>query len=175
MSPGNPANEEHAYWSPYVAGLGIGLTLLLTFYIMGHGLGASGAYTQLTAKLLQRVTPDHAQTNEYLKDYLGESFWQSWIVIEMLGVFLGGLLGALTAGRFRFQIERGPQASRGSRLLLALAGGIAVGFGSRVAMGCTSGQALSGGAVLAIGSWLFTLTFFLGGYLFALFVRREWQ
>lgn len=176
MTPGNPGSEEHVYWSPYVAGLGIGLTLLFTFYVMGHGLGASGAYTRLTAKLLQLATPEHAQGNAYLKDYLGSgSFWRSWIVIEVLGVFLGGLLGALTAGRFRFQIERGPQASRGSRLLLALAGGIAVGFGSRVAMGCTSGQALSGGAVLAIGSWLFTLTFFLGGYLFALFVRREWQ
>ena len=175
MSPGDPASEERAYWSPYVAGLGIGLTLLLTFYIMGHGLGASGAYTQLTAKLLQRVTPDHAQANTYLKDYLGGSFWQSWIVIEIIGVFLGGLLGALTARRFRFQIERGPHAGRGSRLFLALGGGIAVGFGSRLALGCTSGQALSGGAVLAVGSWLFTLTFFLGGYLVARLVRGEWQ
>ena len=157
MSPGDPAREEHTYWSPYVAGLGIGLTLLLTFYIMGHGLGASGAYTQLTAKLLQRVTPDHAQANTYLKDYLGESFWQSWIVIEILGVFLGGLMGALTARRFRFQIERGPHAGRGSRLFLALGGGIAVGFGSRLALGCTSGQALSGGAVLAVhSSWVGT-------------------
>lgn len=176
MSPHNPAGEERAYWSPYVAGLGIGLTLLLTFYIMGHGLGASGAYTQLTAKLVQYVTPEHARANDYLRDYLGwGSLWKSWIVIEVIGVFLGGLLGALTAGRFRFQIERGPQASRGNRLLLALSGGIAVGFGSRLALGCTSGQALSGGAVLAVGSWLFTLTFFLGGYSFAVLVRREWQ
>lgn len=175
MNPANPANEERAYWSPYVAGLGIGLTLLLTFYIMGHGLGASGAYTQLTARLLQRVTPDHAQTNEYLQNYLGGSPWQSWIVIEIIGVFLGGLLGALTARRFRFQIERGPHAGRARRLLLALVGGISVGFGSRLALGCTSGQALSGGAVLAVGSWLFTLTFFLGGYMIALLVRKEWK
>jgi uncharacterized membrane protein YedE/YeeE len=175
MSQESVSGKEHAYWSPYVAGVGIGLTLLLTFYIMGHGLGASGAYTRVTATLLQRVTPDHAQANEYLKDYLGGSFWRSWIVIEMLGVFLGGLLGAVTARRFRFQIERGPHAGRGSRLFLALGGGIAVGFGSRLALGCTSGQALSGGAVLAVGSWLFTLAFFLGGYLVALLVRREWR
>jgi len=176
MSPRNPASEGQAYWSPYKAGLGIGLTLLLTFYIMGHGLGASGAFTHLTAKLLHSVTPEHALANEYLRDYLGTgSLWKSWIVIEVLGVFLGGLLGALTAGRLRLQIERGPQASRERRLLLALVGGTAVGFGPRLALGCTSGQALSGGAVLAVGSWLFTLTFFLGGYLFALLVRREWQ
>jgi uncharacterized membrane protein YedE/YeeE len=60
-------------------------------------------------------------------------------------------------------------------MLLALVGGFAVGFGSRLAQGCTSGQALSGGAVLAVGSWLFTLSFFLGAYLLAWFVRKEWK
>ncbi len=176
MSGGHPISEGRPYWSPYLAGLGIGLTLLLTFYVMGHGLGASGAFTQLTAKVVQGVAPDHARSNRYLQGYLASGpFWRSWIVVEVLGIFLGGLLGALTTGRFRCQIERGPHATRGGRLLLALTGGAAVGFGSRVALGCTSGQALSGGAVLAIGSWLFTLTFFLGGYMVAMLVRREWR
>ncbi len=171
----DPRSKE-SYWSPYVAGLAIGLTLTLTYYVMGHGLGASGAFTQLTAKFVQLVAPDHAEANTYLSGYLKlGAFWQSWIVLEVLGVFLGGLLGALTAKRFRFQIERGLQISKGSRLLLALLGGFAVGFGSRLAQGCTSGQALSGGAVLAVGSWLFTLMFFTGGYLFAWLVRREWR
>jgi len=176
VSQTNPAREEAAYWSPYIAGLGLGLTLLFTFYVMGHGLGASGAFTQLTAKVVQRVAPDRAQANTYLQEYLASgSFWRSWIVIEVLGVFVGGLLGALTAGRFKFQIERGPHATRGGRLLLALVGGAAVGFGSRLAQGCTSGQALSGGAVLAVGSWLFTLAFFMGGYMVATLVRRQWR
>jgi uncharacterized membrane protein YedE/YeeE len=96
-------------------------------------------------------------------------------VIEMLGVLLGGFLGALTARRFHFEIERGPKIGEVDRLLFALGGGISVGFGSRLAQGCISGQALSGGAVLAVGSWLFTLAFFLGGYMFAWLVRREWQ
>jgi len=172
----NPAREKAAYWSPYIAGLAIGLTLVLTYYVTGHGIGASGAYTQLAAKLLRLFTPDHAQGNAYLKSYLQLGpLLQSWIAIEMLGVMLGGFLGALTARRWRFQIERGPKIGEGDRLLFALIGGIAVGFGSRLAQGCTSGQALSGGAVLAVGSWLFTLAFFLGGYLFAWLVRREWE
>ncbi len=176
MESKNLSTEREAYWSPYVAGLFLGLTLLLTFYVMGHGLGASGAFAQLTAKLVQLVAPEHAETNTYLSGYLKLGpLWQSWIILEMLGVLLGGFLGALTARRFRLEIERGLRISGGSRLLLALLGGIAVGFGSRLAQGCTSGQALSGGAVLAVGSWLFTLMFFLGGYFFASAVRREWQ
>lgn len=168
--------KQPAYWSPYLAGLAIGLTLILTYYVMGHGVGASGAYTQLAAKMLEIEAPEHAATNVYLRRYLElGTLLQSWIVIEMFGVLLGGLLGALTAGRFQFQIERGPGVAAEDRLLFALLGGILVGFGSRLAQGCTSGQALSGGAVLAVGSWLFTLAFFLGGYLFARVARRQWR
>jgi uncharacterized membrane protein YedE/YeeE len=168
--------EKPSYWSPYVAGAAIGLTLVLTYYVMGHGVGASGAYTQFAAKMLELEAPEHAATNAYLKGYLELGpLWRSWIVIELLGVLLGGLLGALSAKRLQFQIERGPAIAADDRLVLAFLGGILVGFGSRLAQGCTSGQALSGGAVLALGSWLFTLSFFLGGYLFAWLVRREWQ
>ena len=86
-------------------------------------LMASGAYTQWAAKLLQLIAPDHAQANTYLKGYLKlDSIWQSWIVIEMLGVLLGGFIGAVTAKRFRFEIERGTRIGRGGRLLLALMG-----------------------------------------------------
>ncbi len=176
MEQENPPREKPAYWSPYVAGLAIGLTLILTYYVMGHGVGASGGYTQLAARMLEIEAPEHAQTNVYLRRYLELGpFARSWIVIEMLGVLLGGFLGALTAGRFQFQIERGPGLAAEDRLVFALLGGILVGFGSRLAQGCTSGQALSGGAALAVGSWFFTLAFFLGGYLFAWLVRREWR
>ena len=48
------------------------------------------------------------------------------------------------------------------------------GFAAALARGCTSGQALSGGATLATGSWLFMLMVFAGGYAVAYFVRRQW-
>lgn len=143
---------------------------------MGHGLGASGAFTRATAEIVASAAPDHAKENAYLSGYLRLGpFWRSWIVLEVLGVIIGGFVGSITARRFRPQIECGVNASKRKRLTFAVFGGIATGFGSRLALGCTSGQALSGGAVLGAGSWLFTLMFFLGGYMFAYFVRKEWQ
>ena len=50
-----------------------------------------------------------------------------------------------------------------------------MGVGAKLARGCTSGQALSGGAVLGVGSWAFMLTVFAGGYAAAWFLRRQWQ
>jgi hypothetical protein len=61
------------------------------------------------------------------------------------------------------------------RLGYALAGGVIVGFASRLAQGCTSGQALSGGALLLTGSIVFMLCVFAGGYAAAWFVRRQWH
>ena len=78
--------KQPAYWSPYLAGLAIGLTLILTYYVMGHGVGASGAYTQIAARMLEIEAPVHAQANIYLRRYLELGpLAQSWIVIEKIG------------------------------------------------------------------------------------------
>jgi hypothetical protein len=43
-----------------------------------------------------------------------------------------------------------------------------------MARGCTSGQALTGAAELAVGSWVFMLCIFAGAYAAAYFFRKEW-
>jgi uncharacterized membrane protein YedE/YeeE len=58
--------------------------------------------------------------------------------------------------------------------MLAFGGGAIMGVGAKLARGCTSGQALTGGALLNLGSWAFMLSVFAGGYALAYFVRKEW-
>ncbi len=57
---------------------------------------------------------------------------------------------------------------------MALIGGILMGYGARLARGCTSGQGLSGGAVLSVGSWAFMLAVFAGAYVLAYTLRKFW-
>jgi uncharacterized membrane protein YedE/YeeE len=97
------------------------------------------------------------------------------VVVEVVGIALGGLLGALTAGRFRWRLESGRHIGWGRRLLFAFVGGATVGFASRLAQGCTSGVALSGGAVLMPGAWAFFAGFMVAGFATAWLVRRVWQ
>ena len=52
---------------------------------------------------------------------------------------------------------------------------VLMGYGARLARGCTSGQALSGGAVLSVGSWAYMLALFAGAYALAYFLRRFWN
>ena len=49
-----------------------------------------------------------------------------------------------------------------------------MGFGAKLARGCTSGQALNGGATLSVGGWAFMIMVFVGAYGMAYFVRRQW-
>jgi hypothetical protein len=72
-------------------------------------------------------------------------------------------------------VERGEGITDRRRLLNALGGGALMGLGAKVARGCTSGQALTGGALLSAGSWLFILAAFGAGYAAAPLFRRQWS
>jgi hypothetical protein len=47
--------------------------------------------------------------------------------------------------------------------------------GAAFGRGCTSGQALTGGALLNLGSWAFMMCVFGGAYAVAVFFRRQWR
>ena len=166
------------YTHPYLAGFGLGLVLLASFVIMGRGLGASGAFSSLVAAGADAIAPAHARANGFYTEYLGDGAknpLMDWLVFEMVGVFVGGFLSGTLAGRVRKTIDRGPSATTRMRLIYAFAGGGLMGIGAKFARGCTSGQALTGGALLNVGSWASMMCVFAGAYAAAYFVRRQWQ
>jgi uncharacterized membrane protein YedE/YeeE len=143
---------------------------------MGRGLGASGAFASSAAGATAMVSPQRAQSSALFASYVNADggAWTNWLIFEILGVAIGGLASAWFAGRLRFEVERGPRISRGSRLATAFLGGGVMGLGAVLARGCTSGQALTGGALLSVGSWLFMIGAFATAYLVAPLVRRVW-
>ena len=175
---GVQADAGRAYMNPYLAGIGLGLVLLAAFVTMGRGLGASGAFSAAVAWALNAVTPGYVAQNEYLAPYIGDGSThplKTWLVFEVMGVFAGALLSGLLAGRVKRTIEKGPRASNAARLLLAFVGGMLMAIGADLARGCTSGQALTGGALLNAGSWAFMMCVFAGAYAVAWLFRREWR
>ena len=165
------------YMNPYLAGMGLGLVLLTAFVVMGRGLGATGAFNALTAFLMNGVAPAHAQSREWLSGYLveGTSPLSEWLFFEVIGVFAGALVSGLLAGRVRLGVDKGPRIGTGGRLVFAFVGGAMMAIGAAFARGCTSGQALTGGALLNLGSWIFMMMVFGGAYALAHFLRRQWR
>ncbi|MFO1077076.1 MAG: YeeE/YedE thiosulfate transporter family protein [Planctomycetota bacterium] len=167
---------QKPYWNPYLAGIGLGLVLLLSYLVLGTGLGASGALTRIAATTAHAVAPSAVEHNTYLAGYFeGGGPLANYVVPMLVGVLIGGFLSAVAARRTGVVVERGPTSSVTRRVAWALVGGALIGVGARLAGGCTSGLALSGGAMLQIGAFVFIGATFAAGFAFAPLVKKEWQ
>lgn len=163
-------------YPPVLAGIIIGISMLLAFVVAGRGIGASGALTRLVATLQHWMLPQLTEKSAYLAHYFahGANPLNNWLIYLMIGLLAGAFVGALSCGDFRFEVQRGPRISAAGRLVYALIGGALTGFAARLARGCTSGEGLVGGAELSVGSWAFLLCIFIGGFATAWFVRKQW-
>lgn len=183
-SPGLGAGAESAsrepsgarpYWNPWVAGLLLGLFLLASYVIAGRGLGATGAFSSIAAWIAGAVSPEHAQANAVHARYLSEGApLLAWLVFLVMGAFVGAAISGALAGRTKLTIEKGPSISSGQRIAFAFGGGILAGVGAKIAKGCTSGQALTGGAILNVGSLVFLVAVFAAGFAVAWMMKKEW-
>ncbi len=168
--------DPERHWNPYLAGVALGLVLLTSYLVMGKGLGASGAASRIGVAAVQAVAPAHVQAAPGLRSATAHgSPLDDWMVFEFLGVFLGGVVAAYTSGRMSLEVLHGPRITSGGRLAFAHAGGTLMGMGAKLARGCASGQALTGGGIMSVGGWAFMMAFFGGAYAIAWFVRREYR
>jgi len=169
--------EPRPYLNPYVAGTLLGVVLFLSFYVTGGGLGASGALSHVQTGVLDLLAPAHVDRTAYFAEIAGgqRNPWASTGVYMLVGTVLGGFVSGLFNRRLKLELRKGPNVTTPTRVVFALLGGAIMGYGARLARGCTSGQALSGGAVLSVGSWAFAFAVFASAYALAWFVRRLWN
>ena len=156
-------------WSPYVVGIGIGILSWLSFLISKQPLATSTSFARTSGMIEQLITgKDVAQKPYYKKIGLGID-WQ-WMLV--VGVIVGSLISALFSGDFRLQWVPAlwDDTFGGNvvlRVVVALVGGVLIGFGARWAGGCPSGHGISGTLQLAVSSWISAICFFIGGIIAA--------
>ena len=163
------------FWNPYLAGFLLGLVLLGTYLVTGRGLGATAGFAGVATWLASLVAPTEMQANVVHAKYWNDGApLLNWTLFLLVGAIVGAALSGWQGNRFRWSVERGPRVSDGQRLALAFVGGFVAAWGAKIAKGCTSGQALTGGSLLNVGSLVFMLAVFAGAYGFAYFLRKEW-
>jgi uncharacterized membrane protein YedE/YeeE len=170
------SSEPRPYANPYVAGTLLGIVLFASFYVTGGGLGASAAMSRVQTGVLDLLAPGHVDRVAYFAEMAGgqRSPWLHYAVYMLVGTILGGFASGLLNRRVKLETRKGPRISVQARWGFALLGGLIMGYGARMARGCTSGQALSGGALLSVGSWAFAMAIFASAYAVAWFFRRLW-
>ena len=167
---------EKPYVHPYFGGVMLGIVLFLAFFLTGNGLGSSGGTTRIVTFVEDQINPAHVDRTPYLLKMAGgdKNPLDDWIIPVFFGALVGGFTSGLIFGRAKIETTKGPNVSNRTRWLMAFLGGTIFLYGARMARGCTSGQALSGGASLAAGSWLIMFAIFAGAYALAYFVRKLW-
>jgi uncharacterized membrane protein YedE/YeeE len=164
------------YWSPYLTGTILGLTLVASFYAAGRGLGASGTFSLVAGVGTNAVAPGYAGSLKYFSRYLELPHpLLDWGLFLIIGVFLGALASSLASRNFRLLFDKGASMSVRTRVFTALGGGMLIGFAARLARGCTSGVGLTGGSQLALAGWVFVIAMFVSGFVFAALFRRYWS
>ena len=164
------------YLNPYLGGIILGTVLLLTFYVSGRGLGASGAVKNTVAATVNAIAPAHVEKSAYYSQLAGGDHkpLNNWLVYEVFGVLAGAFISGIIFNRLKFKVEHSPKITSRRRLLFALGGGLIFGFGSQLAKGCTSGAALSGMAVLSLGGYITMIAIFGTAFGAAWLFRKNW-
>ncbi|MEN3015234.1 MAG: YeeE/YedE thiosulfate transporter family protein [bacterium] len=165
--------------NPYIGGVLVGLLAIavvyLTTMLIGDTkfFGTSTTFAKIAAAIQKTITPNIS--NEYFNKLNLKVDWQMMFV---LGIFIGALITSLLNRSFKLELVPPIFMDKfGSnftlRAILALLGGIFVGFGARLADGCPSGHGLSGMMQLSLGSLIAVIVFFSSAILFANIIYRR--
>jgi hypothetical protein len=111
---------------------------------------------------------------EYYREIVPQVDWAFMIIP---GIIIGAFLSSVLSGTFHvvwvpvlWESVFGGNVVL--RIIVALAGGILLGFGARWAGGCTSGHGISGSIQLSLASMITAACFFAGGIAVALLLYR---
>ena len=164
-------------WSPYVAGIVIGLLQIPAFLLIETALGTSSSYVTVGGLIASWVDPSIVKIDYVAKHVAltGKNWWQ---VALVAGIAIGAFVSMKLSGARRQPISPIWTRALGStsptrRYAVAFAAGFIMLFGARLADGCTSGHGLSGTAQLAVGSMVAVAAMFAGGIATALALLRR--
>ncbi len=152
-------------WWPVSVGILFALIEVASFYISKRPLGASRGYTVIGSILEYVIWPKHAAKVTYWQSY---EPYVEWTMAMLVGIVLGSFVSSVLSGEFRlrfipemWKVSKGPSIWK--RWYWAFIGGILVGFGARMAMGCTLGMLIAGVIQLSPAGFIFMMSLWMGG------------
>ena len=159
----------NAKWHTYVGGILVALIAIIAFLrVSPLGVTAEIGSIARTSAGYFNILPVRLEGLDTLRGcitIIKETFWSN-NGLFIFGVVLGSFALATFSGDFKIQIPKIKESTR------SFVGGILMGFGSMLALGCTVGTLLSGIMAASLSGWIFLLFGGIGLYLGWLFRNK---
>ena len=156
-------------WHTYVGGILVALIAIIAFLrVSPLGVTAEIGSIARTSAGYFNILPIRLEGLDTLRGcvtIIKETFWSN-NGLFIFGVVLGSFALATFSGDFKIQIPKIKESTR------SFLGGILMGFGSMLALGCTVGTLLSGIMAASLSGWIFLLFCGIGLYFGWLFRNK---
>lgn len=153
-------------WSPWAAGVLLGLTAVGSYVLVGKTIGSSGGIESIDSILLKTFGSSWANLL-YFKFQMPPVV--SFQILLFVGMILGAMTSSLWSKDFKFRMMPDQQwtkifgPSKLKRWSLIFIGGVIIEFSAGIAGGCTSGLAISGTMQLSPAGLIFIVGLFISG------------
>lgn len=148
-------------WPYWAGGLAIALVNTAILALEGRPWGITSLLTNAGSRAVQWLGFNPERWSYYLspsrEQSLSQFGWWDGSLWLNLGVVAGVLLASWGSGEWRV---RGVRSWR--KAALALGGGLLMGYGARLALGCNAGALLGGIPSLSLHGWIFAGATFIG-------------
>ncbi len=147
---------------PLLLGAGaLALLNWLTLLVAGHPWSVTWGFTLWGAKAAMLLGWDPATSafwsGSFAQGALARSLLADTTSLMNFGIVIGALLAAALAGALRFSVRLSWLS-----VIAAVAGGLLLGYGARLAYGCNIGAFFSGVASTSLHGWVWILAAVLG-------------
>jgi len=152
-------------WTLVQGAVAITLLFALLMGVTKSGWGASTPYGLWFGKALMifGVSAESLASFGKMKpDGFLQPFFQNAVSVQNFGILLGTIIYLLTAGKFTATFMSEMKISFKEVLLFAM-GGLAMGFGTRLANGCNVGALYTPIANFSLSGWVFLIVMVIGG------------
>ena len=158
-------------WTPLIGGIALAAINILLF-IRYRPLGVVGELSRWSSDIADNLGAGVGELDGIM-DLPGcvqravEGSWFSDAFMLNAGIIAGAFTASLLSREFRPRVPRGPR-----RYVQSLAGGMVMGYGAGLGLGCTIGAFFSAIPSLALNGWVYALALAVGAYGGTAFIRR---
>lgn len=154
--PALAASRERVWRGPWPLAAGaliLAALNVLTLVVAGHPWSITWAFALWGAKTARTLGwepgTDGFWSADFQRDALDASVFADVTSVMDFGIVAGAFAAASIAGGFRPRLDPSPGA-----VIAAALGGLAMGYGARIAFGCNVGAFFSGVASTSLHGWL---------------------